>query len=55
MSAPLTVKYSEGNGQWVILGGGLPRGSCWAAFDTKEEAEAEAREISDDIGVPFLE
>lgn len=55
MSAPLTVEWSAGNGQWVILGGGLPRGSCWAAFDDKGEAEAEARAISDDIGVPFLE
>lgn len=55
MCAALTVEWSNGNSQWVILGGGLPRGSCWAAFDTKEEAETEARAISDDIGVPFLE
>lgn len=49
----IRVEWVTGNSQWCIIGGGLPRGTCWSTHDSREEAEQEARAIAYDIGCEF--
>lgn len=51
----LKVEWSPANGAWVIVGGGLPRGTCWSGHETQAEAEMEAQAISEDIGCEVVE
>lgn len=48
------VEWSDANGAWIIIGGGLPRGTCWSQHETEGEAHQEAREIADDLGCEFV-
>lgn len=50
----IKVEWANGNGQWCIVGGGLPRGACWDAFDSLEEANREAESLAEDIGCEFV-
>lgn len=38
---------------FVVSGGNLPRGSCWAVCDTYGEAAREAMEIAYDLDLPL--
>jgi hypothetical protein len=50
----LRVEWVNGNQQWMIVGGGLPRGAAWDGFDSREEALREARAIAEDICVEVV-
>lgn len=54
MSNQLYVQWSAANQQWMVLGGGLPQGTAWAGFDSRDDAVTEASEVAEDIGVDVV-
>lgn len=45
----ITVRWSDGNGAYVIEGGGLGQGLCWDQFEDRQEAIDEARKIAEEL------
>jgi hypothetical protein len=47
----LKIRVEHNFQGWLVVGGGLPRGSAWGIYETEGEARAEAAALADDLSL----